>query len=79
MKTTAASGYYLNLYKEWSFDILLIFNEANTTPTLAEHVALQYMIEESLPSLKGKDRKTASEVLSNLVNNSGFECVAYGV
>lgn len=75
----AASGYYLNLYDNkygsWDAgrDVFILFNEANSEPTGDELNALIVLVEQEL------EKNPGGETLQEVVENSGLECVAFGV
>lgn len=80
MKTTWSNGYYMNIYKNYKFDLFIIFNEANSEPTKSEIVALQYIVEEEMENKNLlKNRKEFVSHLQQVIEETGFECVEYGV
>lgn len=80
MKTTLANGYYMNIYKNYTFDLFIIFNEANSEPTKAEINALQYIVEEEMENENLlKDRKEFASHLQRVIEETEFDCVEYGV
>ena len=69
-----AFGHYLNLYdRNGKRDVFIVFNEPNSEPTEDEVDALCDLVKAEL----GKDPSGAT--LRDAVENSGLECVDFGV
>ena len=77
MKT--ATGYYMNVYDDFrgGLDIIVLFNEANTSPTSEEIFVLENLIANEIS--KQGDVPGLRRHLADTIEASGLDCVAFGV
>lgn len=69
-----ASGCYLNLFdSDGERDVFIIFNEANSEPTIGELDILTELVEHEL------EKRPSRETLERVIEGSGLECVKCGV
>ena len=77
MKT--ATGTYLNVYEEHfgGKDVVVLFNEANTPPTIEEISILENLIAKEVG--KQGDVPGLRRHLTDIIEASGLDCVEFGV
>ena len=70
----AATGHYLNLFSaDGTLDVFVIFNEANSEPTVEEIDKLQTLVDQHIIG------NASEKALEKLIEDTGLECVKYGV
>lgn len=78
------TGHYINVYLSDAIgkcllDVFILLNEANSEPSYEENKAIQELVEDTILSLYPCSKDELVVVLWNLLNDSSFECLSYGV